>query len=123
MAFAGGIHHRVRWVVSHATGAAAEAHHTQRGFAPGMGGCLHHHLRDRVVFHLLEGIDPAVHQPVVGLAVVGDLVDPDLVVVEPHLVVGIRTNFRHGPPGHRAGGQTFEAEVGDQLGYQRQHRR
>mgnify|MGYP000515161427 CR=1 FL=1 len=59
----------------------ASTHHTQGGLPAGVGGSLEHHFGDRILFHLFQGIDPAMDQAIVSFAVVVDGVDADLIVV------------------------------------------
>merc|ERR1712185_242549 len=108
MALAVSINHGIGGVVAHSTTAAAVAHHTQGRFTAGMGGGLEHHFGDRVLLHLFQRVDPSINKTIVSFAVVVDVVDADLVVVQPDLVVGIRHYLRHRPPGHGARRQSLQ---------------
>ena len=57
-------------------------------------------LGQRVRFDRFEGVNPAVDETIVGFAVVVDVIDADLIVVQPHTVLWIRQHFGHGPPRH-----------------------
>ena len=121
MASALEIHHGRGGVGAHPTGAADTAHHRQGRLPAGVRGGRLDHMAERIVLHLLQGVDPAVDQTVMGFPVVVEVVDPDLIVVQPDLVVGIRPHLRHRPPGDGAGRQSLEAEVGDHFAHQGKH--
>ena len=76
----------------------------------------------RVGFDRLEAVDPAVDQPVVSFAVVGGVVDLQVLAPQQHPVVGIGPNGAHRHPGDRAGGQLLNAQIGQQPGHQGEHR-
>ena len=88
-----------------------------------MGGGFLHHMAIRIGLHRLEGVDPAVHEAVMGLAVVGLIGDLNTIPPQTDAVVGVGQHRTPGPPGDRAGGELLKAEVGQQLGHQREHRR
>ena len=88
-----------------------------------MGGGLLHHMAIRIGLHRLEGVDPAIHEAVMGLAVVGLIGDLNTIPPQTDAVVGVGQHRTHGPPADRAGGELLKAEVGQQLGHQREHRR
>ena len=58
-----------------------------------------------------------------GLAVVGLIGDLNAITPQADAVVGIGQHRTHRPPADRTGGQLLKAEVGKQLGHQREHRR
>ena len=57
-----------------------------------------------------------------GLAVVREVVNLEMIPPQGHPVVGIGQNRAHRPPGHRSGSQLLQAKVGHQLGHQGENR-
>ena len=88
-----------------------------------MGGGFLHHMAIRISLHRLKGVDPAIHEAIVGLAVVGLIDDLNTITPQADAVVGVGQHRTHRPPADRTGGQLLKAEVGQQLGHQGQHRR
>ena len=87
-----------------------------------MGGGCFHHMGEGVSLHRLEGVNPAIDQPVMGFAVVMEVIDLDAIAPERNPVEAIGQDRAQGPPTHRAGSQLLQAHVGEQLGDQGEHR-
>ena len=100
MALAMAVHNGAAGVIAHPAGAAGEANYAQGCFTSGMGRGFEHGLGRRVGFHGFQSVDSAIHQPIVGFAIVVDVVDAALIVLKPNLVMRVWSHFGHRLPGH-----------------------
>ena len=123
MAAALQVHHRKGRIAAQAAGAAGKAHHAQGGLATGIDRRRLHHGGGRIALHLAHQRQPAVHEPVMGLAVVGQVIHHHPLAPQAHAVLRIRTHGARHPPAHGAVREPFQGSIGKQPAHQRKHRR
>ena len=80
-----------------------------------MGGGLLDHVAVLISLHRLQGVDPAVYEAIVGLAVIGLIGDLNAITPQADAVVGIRQHRTHRPPADRTGSQLLKAEIWQQF--------
>ena len=115
MALALQIHNRGGRITPHATSPQSHTQHGQGSLAAGVGRGRLDHLGQGITLSRLKTINPAIHEAIMGLEIVGLVVDLHLVPPQADAVVGIRRHRSHGPPGDRTGCQLLETKIRHQL--------